>query len=83
MEQVSLRTIIRGKLVDGRLPLTAITRVWGGYGNGEECTACELIIRKDQFVMEGMGETKTPVQFHLECFYLWDAERRAAAGTKE
>jgi hypothetical protein len=31
-----------------------------------------------QMIMEGIGSDGRGVQFHVMCFYLWDAERRAA-----
>jgi hypothetical protein len=72
----SLRILIKEKLVGGRLPIR-ITHVWGGPGNCEICLVCDLPISKDEFVMEGMDEHRTAVQFHVECFYLWEAECHA------
>ena len=77
MEQQALRILIREKLADGRLPHDSIPRVWGGPGNNETCRACDLVIEKSQFVMEGIGEAMKGVQFHVRCFYLWDSERDA------
>jgi hypothetical protein len=76
MDQQSLRTLIRNKLADGRLPQNSIPRVWGGPGNNETCVACELPIEKNQFVMGGIGEAMKAVQFHVRCFYDWDSERK-------
>jgi hypothetical protein len=58
------------------LPQDSIRRVWGGPGNNEACLACDKVIEKNQFVMEGVGEAMRAVQFHVECFYLWDSERK-------
>jgi hypothetical protein len=87
MERESLRSLIRSKLEQGLLPYNSIPRVWGGPGNGETCDACDLTIEKAEFVMEGIsvGEddhqppmpgTRRPLQLHVRCFQLWDAERR-------
>ena len=57
MEQETLRRLIRNKLADGRLPQDSIPRLWGAAGNGETCDACEEIITKTQFVMEGVSTT--------------------------
>ena len=77
MEQNALRLLIQGKLADGRLPQNSIPRVWGGAGNGETCDACEELISKGQFVMEGVSVTGgRGIQFHVACFHLWDEERR-------
>ena len=72
----SLRTLIRAKLNDGRLPHNSVPRVWGGAGNGETCVACDEIITKANFVMEGVGEGLRAIQFHVQCFYVWDTERK-------
>ena len=78
MEAEALRLLIRSKLNDGRLPYNSMPRFWGGPGDGEHCDACDTRITKEQFVMEGIASTHTdekPVQFHVKCFYVWDAER--------
>jgi hypothetical protein len=77
MEDHTLHLLIRGKLADGRLPQDSIPRVWGGPGNGESCDACEEIITKAQFVMEGISsEGGLGVQLHVRCFQIWDAVRQ-------
>jgi hypothetical protein len=78
MNSEAIRLLILTKLADGRLPLNSIPRVWGGPGNGETCDACERIITKHEFVMEGISLAggKAPLQLHVACFWLWDEERR-------
>jgi hypothetical protein len=79
METESIRILIREKLKDGRLPSDRTRKFWGGPGDREQCDACDTVIGKDQFVMEGMRSTrsnKKPIQFHVICFQLWDRERR-------
>ena len=83
MEADSVRLLIRSKLNDGLLPHNSMPRFWGGVGGGERCDACDMLITKEQLVMEGTASTlsdrpkgKKPVQFHVKCFYVWDAERR-------
>ena len=77
MDPVSLRALIRQKLSDGRLPHNSIPRVWGGPSAGETCDGCEETIARHQFVMEGASTShhKRALQFHVECFHLWDDER--------
>ena len=77
MDEEALRTLIRQKLADGRLPQNSIPRVWGGPSNGETCDACGEVIEKGQFVMEGVSTdlTKRALQFHVGCLYAWDTER--------
>ena len=76
----AIRLLIREKLRDGRLPYDSTPRFWGGPADGEVCDACEKPITKQQLVMEGIASTlsdKKPIQFHVTCFQIWDAERRA------
>jgi len=87
MEANAIRTLIRAKLKDGRLPRNGTPRFWGGPADGELCSACDQTITKQQLVMEGIASTlsdrpkdKKPIQFHVTCFQMWDAERRTAAG---
>ena len=76
MNQDSIRLLIRRKLAAGDLPRDSISRFWGGQPDGEECDACEEVIRADQLIMEGISAaTKQGLQLHVECFYLWDEER--------
>jgi hypothetical protein len=78
MDQNVLRLLIQSKLADGRLPQDSIPRVWGGAGAGETCDACDELISKAQFVMEGISTTGGKgIQLHVGCLHLWDAERRA------
>ena len=71
----SLRILIRAKLADGRLPHDSMPGVWGGAGRGEICLACENEITKSNFVMEGIYDGERAVQFHVQCFYVWDSQR--------
>jgi hypothetical protein len=78
VESEALRLVIRSKLNDGRLPYDSMPRFLGGPGDGEQCDVCETLITKEQLVMEGIASVlsnKKPVQFHVRCFYVWDAER--------
>ena len=79
MDQTALRLLIQGKLDKGRLLHDVIPRIWGGYGNGETCDACDEIVSGNQYILEGsyLGGERGSVQFHAECFYLWDSMRAA------
>jgi hypothetical protein len=85
MRQQGLHVIIRQKLRDGTLPYNSIPRVWGGPGNGETCDACDGIVTKDEWVIEGisLAEGRKPLQLHAECFHLWETERHAVAPKAE
>jgi hypothetical protein len=67
----ALRIVIRRKLVH------SIPRFWGGPSRGEACDACEERIDSTELVMEGISTlTNQGIQLHVECFYIWDLERR-------
>jgi len=80
MDKPTLRILIREKLADGPLPHDHIPRMWGGPGDGETCDACGEIVTKTQMLMEGLSKDSTSegpgVQFHVQCFYVWDVERQ-------
>lgn len=76
MDLENVRLIIRRKLGTGDLPQDSISRFWGGISNGEDCDACNEAIRPDQLIVEAISTmTNQGIQFHIQCFYVWDAER--------
>jgi hypothetical protein len=61
------------QVANGGLPHNNIPRIWRGPGSGEECDACEDVIRAGQLLMEGVSATTNQgIQLHVECFYVWD-----------
>ena len=78
MDLQALRALIRQKLQDGRLPHYTITRVWSSLNHEETCTACDTILTKDRLLMEGFSlpPDREPIQLHVQCFEIWDEERR-------
>jgi hypothetical protein len=78
MDKTALRTLIRTKLNDGRLPIDSAPRLWGGSGREETCAACETTITKDQLRVEGIPSRQTiSITLHVVCFNVWNQERRA------
>ena len=72
----AIRTLIRRKLRDGRLPLSSLSRFWGGPADGEVCDVCDKPITKQQLVLQGIASLdKKPILFHILCFELWNDER--------
>ena len=82
MDRPTLTRLIQAKLADGSLPNNHIPRMWGGPGNGETCDGCGETVTTSQMVMEGLSVTDEAsadgvgVQFHVECFQVWDAHRQ-------
>ncbi len=78
MENPAIRSLIRQKLQNGSLPLNGIPRFWVGPSDGEECNACDRLITSS-LVVEGIASAaggRTPIQMHVDCFAIWDEERR-------
>ena len=76
MDLDAVRVVVRHKLAVGSLPQDSIARFWGGISHGEDCDACEERIRSDQLLVEAIStQTNQGLQFHIGCFYVWDAER--------
>ena len=74
----ALRALIRDKLLYGRLP-NYIPRFWGSPGEGRTCDACDRLIA-DQMLVQGIawvGWDRRPLQMHVACFQIWEAERSA------
>jgi hypothetical protein len=80
MDQEALRSLIRGKLQNGRLPNKGIKRIWSNPSDGETCDACDTVLARDQLLMEGitLDLGSRPFKLHVRCFQIWDHERRAA-----
>jgi hypothetical protein len=79
MKIEALRLFIREKIEDGRLPHERISRVQSLPADGEKCDACERRITMAQFVVTGtILAGRGSIQLHVQCFQLWDDERRPA-----
>jgi hypothetical protein len=71
-----LAETIRRKLGTGALPTRDPVQVRLGYGRGQPCSACEhpIPLSEPEYEFDaGKGRT---VRLHLECYGLWEAERR-------
>ena len=78
MESAAIRLLVRQKLLDGRLPLDGISRIWGGPPAGEHCDGCDRLIT-EPLVIEGIASLlagRQSVQMHVECFAIWGEERQ-------
>jgi hypothetical protein len=78
----SLRAVIRGALASGALARNGVHRASGGPRKGQRCIACHGIIAQTQFAMQGIDDHGTTLQFHVECFSIWNIERTALAGVE-
>lgn len=77
MDRDAIRAVIRAKLSDGRLPRDSLPRVSGRLGNEQICLSCDRPVPKSHVMIEGSRAGGPALSFHLECFSIWDSERRA------
>ena len=83
MDSDTIRLTIRLKLAAGSLPHNSIPRFWGGPPSGEDCDACDEVIKADQLLMEGISTlTNEGIQMHVLCFAIWDEERNVLGRDK-
>lgn len=78
MDHETLRSVIRAKISDGRLSRDALPVVSGKAGNELPCSACDQPVPKPQVMIEGSRPGGPPMRFHVECFSIWEDERRRA-----
>jgi hypothetical protein len=82
---MSDQSILRAKAVaairEGRLSRQRPERLWGGTGDGSQCTVCETPIRPDEigFELEGSNSgVGRPCNIHSQCLKAWDSVRQHA-----
>jgi len=73
-----VRQRIRHRIEDGRLPRDRTIELWRGAGFGHTCDGCGLTITTADRMSLICADDWRAVRFHVECFQIWDTERRAA-----
>ncbi len=76
----ALRRRARDMIAAGRLPRTAATRSWAGFGTGVPCALCGERIDASQTEIEMdyiEGTRRTTLVYHRKCSAAWDEARRA------
>jgi hypothetical protein len=75
------RRIIRVRLGDGSLPYDGIpATILGRPGDNTPCGVCDHGITSRQLMMlvtRHAAPQSAPIPFHVDCFELWNEERRA------
>jgi hypothetical protein len=74
----SIRDKAREVVRTGKLPTRRPDRVWGGRGDGAECSICNARVKHDEleFELEFIwGEDERTHHMHLDCFAAWERER--------
>jgi len=76
-----LADTIRHKLDTGALPTRDPVQVRLGYGRGETCSACGHPVPSSEPEYDFDASKGRTVRLHVECYRLWESERRRA-GTR-
>jgi len=78
MDADVVRQLIHRRLEDGRLPHGRMAEVRAQSGDGQLCDGCGAGITTKQTVVSGLAvEDWSHLQFHADCFDIWDVEREA------
>ena len=79
LRDTALRSRVRERVADGRLPVMVPTRIDAGYGSGQICVACDEPITSTQVEYE-LSDCRDgrPLCFHLGCHVVWQIECAAA-----
>jgi hypothetical protein len=72
-----LRSIIRRKLADGRLPFKGVCTAKAGHRLEERCAACSFDIPPNETVVEIVASKGRIVSLHTDCFAIWNVEAAA------
>ena len=80
MDEDVARQLIHQKLHEGRLPRSRAVDIWVSPGDGQVCDGCGTAIARKQQIVWGIAtRDRTSLQFHEDCFQIWDAERLVLA----
>jgi hypothetical protein len=84
---------IHDAIRDGRLPNRLPSQVWGGWGDGQQCSLCDRPITPEQteveFELDTDGGSDGPTyRMHTDCYKAWEdalpaATNRLKNGSRE
>ena len=77
LRDAALRLRICQLIDDGRLPVMMAERIYGGYGSGGVCDACNQPITSTQVqydVEDECDPTHHRLSFHMGCHVVWQLE---------
>ena len=78
MDPDLVRQLVPRKLLERRLPRGRASDIWALLGEGQTCDGCgEPIVAKQQAVWAIATQDWTSIQFHADCYQIWDTERVA------
>jgi hypothetical protein len=75
LHDAALRSLVRRKLDDGRLPLDLTKTIAVGTGSGNICLACDQAITVEQVEYQAFGPKYGPaLRLHWGCHVIWQLE---------
>jgi hypothetical protein len=78
MDEDLARQLIRQKLREGRLPRSRAVNIWAAPGAGQACDGCGMPIAPNEQIVWGIATRDgMSIQFHEDCYQIWDGERLA------
>lgn len=78
MDRVLIQQLVRRRINDRRLPLGRSVGIRETSGDGRPCDACgERISQAEKLILAMVSLEATSVRFHVDCYNVWDIERRA------
>ena len=79
LRHTELRSRVRQRIENGRLPMMVPESILGGYGSGQLCVACDQPITNTQVEFAvAQSRDRARFCFHLGCHAVWRAECEAA-----
>ena len=83
MDADVVRQLIHRRLEDGRLTHGRMAEARAQSGDGQLCDGCGADITTRQTAVSGLAaEDWSPLQFHADCFDIWEFEREAPGAIK-
>jgi hypothetical protein len=70
-----LRSRVRQRINDGRLPMAFITLINAGFGVGQACPVCDRPVTHDKVAYEIVDpRNANRLTFHFACHVFWQCE---------
>ena len=78
MDRALVQQLVRRRINDRRLPLGRSVGIREMLGDGRPCDACgEPISPVEKLMLAMVSLEGVSVRFHVDCYHVWDSERRA------
>jgi hypothetical protein len=83
MDSDSARQLIRRRLQEGQLPRGRAVYIRVVTSDGQSCDGCGESIAKQQIVWAIRTPDWTSLQFHDNCYPIWDVESHASSSHQD